>query len=178
MRIRSLTALALSLSLLACQPDDVDSTTDDTAETTDTSDTADTADTGEEEAARIVGDWLSEGEDVSVLLGYFSVVKVEASFNDDGTYTVISTDTEGAPTTYSGTYAADNSTDPQGIVVTQIQPQDGVSRGIFDVDGTTMQYEVVQDGLGYTAPTPESGFGSTSGTGLTEGDNVQVFQVQ
>lgn len=176
MRIRSLTLLALSLSLVACQPDDVDdtNTTDDTA---DTADAGDTADTGEE-APTIEGDWLSEGDDVSVLLGYFSVVKVEASFNEDGSYTVISTDNEGAPTTYSGTYAVDESTEPHGIVVTQTQPAEGVSRGIFAIEDGTMQYEVVQDGLGYTAPTPESGFGSTAGTGLSAGDNIQVFQVQ
>lgn len=177
MRIRALTALALSLSLIACQPDDVDDTNTGTDDTADTADTGDTADSGEETPS-IEGDWLSEGEDVSTLLGYFSVVKVEATFSADGSYTVISTDDQGAPTTYSGTYTVDDSTDPHGIVVTQAQPSAATSRGIFAIDGGTMQYEVVQDGIGYTAPTPETGFGSTAGTGLSEGDNVQVFQAQ
>lgn len=173
MRIRALTALALSLSLVACQPDDVD----DTNTSDDTADTGDTGDTGDETPS-IEDDWLSEGEDVSTLLGYFSVVKVEASFNSDGSYTVISTDDQGAPTTYSGTYTVDDSTDPHGIVVTQTQPSAATSRGIFAIDGATMQYEIVQDGIGYTAPTAETGFGSTTGTGLSAGDNVQVFQAQ
>ncbi|MED5371380.1 MAG: hypothetical protein VX899_10230 [Myxococcota bacterium] len=172
-----MSTLLFSLALtIGCVPDDVDDTnTDDTQ----TQDDTGTDDTGEETPV-ITGDWLSEGEDVSEVLGLYGYVKVDATFNDDGTYTVVSTDGDGATTTFSGTYTADTSTDPHSIVLSQTQPSEATAEGIYAIDGTTMQYEVVQTvpDYGFTAPTPESGFGSTSGPGLSAGQNLQVFQRQ
>ena len=41
-----------------------------------------------------------------------------------------------------------------------------------------MTYEVVQTvpDYGYTPPTPTSGFGTTSGPGVSAGDNVQIYR--
>ena len=52
--------------------------------------------------------------------------------------------------------------------------------GIYEVDGNTLTYEVVQvdPDYGFTPPTPESGFGSTGGPNMTEGINVQVYRRQ
>ena len=163
--------LTLALSL-GCMPDDVD-----TASGADT-DSDDTGETGETGQATIEGNWRSEGADVSYLLGLFDIVSVDASFEAEGSYEVLAYDTANAVITYSGTYTVDTSTTLHSIVLEQSVPESATSRGIFEISGTTMTYEVVQDGLGYTAPTPETGFGSTAGTGVSEGDNTQIFQRQ
>ena len=48
------------------------------------------------------------------------------------------------------------------------------------MSGSTLTYEVVDLGNtdGHTAPTVEGGFGSTTGPGLSSGDNTQTYQRQ
>ncbi|MCB9675748.1 MAG: hypothetical protein H6737_11560 [Alphaproteobacteria bacterium] len=124
----------------------------------------------------IVGDWVSEGADVAPLLAANDVVRVDASFMDDGTYVVTSTDSQGAEIDFSGTFTLDETTSPAGIVLEQTSPYGATARGIWEYDGSMMRYEVVQDGLGFTAPSSDSGFGSTSGPGLEAGWNIQTFR--
>ena len=163
---------------LACAADDYDtgSKTDDTG--TDTPTDTDT-DTTTAEDAPLAGSWLSEGENVSTLLAGdpFNVVSVAATFVDDGTYSVVSVDADGQSGTLTGTYVADESTDPAGIVLTQATPYSATAVGIYQIVGTTLTYEVVQTvpDYGYAPPTPETGFGTTSGNGIESGINVQTF---
>ena len=54
-----------------------------------------------------------------ILAGRFApgdVVQVDADFMEDGTYEVVSTDSAGAATTFTGTYTVDDSTDPASSV--------------------------------------------------------------
>lgn len=130
----------------------------------------------------IVGKWLSEGANVAPLLLGLGIVKIEATFNSDNTYTVVSYDTANAPTTLTGTYAAAKSSvdDIYTITVNQSSPTALTSEGIFKVDATKnpveMQYEIVQTqpSIGATPPTPEAGFGSTNGGALGT-INVQKY---
>jgi len=71
-------------------------------------------------------------------------------------------------------------TDPGTISLSQSVPTEATAEGIWQVSGTTLTYEVVQTDpdFGFTAPTPEAGFGSTAGPGLTPDINVQVYEVQ
>lgn len=186
------------LFALACAPDDVtDKVGDDTAADTggdsgggdsdsngdtggDTgSDTETGGDTGPDS---IVGDWLSDGDNISVLFAGdpFNYVSILCHFGGDGTYTVQATDVDGQQGTLSGTYAADNTTEPGTIVLTQANPYTATAEGIWDVSGTTLTYEVVQTDpdYGFAPPTPESGFGTTSGPNIEPGVNVQVYVSQ
>ena len=170
--------LPLALTFAACEG------TDDTD--TDLGTDADTgmdteSDTGME-AQALVGDWTSEGENVSPLLSSetFDIVEIDASFEADGTYEVTSVDGSGTTVTYTGTYVTDVSTTPATITLTQLTPTEVTSEGIWEVDGTTLTYEVVQTSpdFGFVPPTPEAGFGSTSGPGLVADVNVQVYVAQ
>jgi len=163
---------------LACVPDDVDDTS-----TTDTADTAASIDTDPGTtgpADAFVGRWVSEGADLSPLFGGdpFNYVLIEADFRDDGTYTVVGEDAAGASYDFAGSYLVDDGTSPGTIVQTQTVPYDAVAEGIWSVSGDTLTFEVVQTSpdYGYTAATPEGGFGSTAGPGLAAGDNVQTYQ--
>lgn len=171
------------LALLACMEDDY------TGPSADSGDTgaADTAadDTGAGDTGgdtngtdlALVGDWRSEGDDVSALLAYFDIVQVDATFSADGTYLVTSLDGDGQQTEYVGTYVADDGTTPGSVTLTQSSPYAATSVGIWQVDGATLTYEVAQTqpDYGWSPATPESGFGSTSGGNLDPGDNVQVY---
>jgi hypothetical protein len=79
-----------------------------------------------------------------------------------------------------GTFVADEGTSPATIVLTQTSPYAATAEGIYQVDGDTLTYEVVQTqpDYGFLPPTPETGFGSTSGTGLNPGDNIQIYRRQ
>ncbi len=127
----------------------------------------------------LLGDWLSEGDDISPLFQHPSVdyVRVEASFTASCDYTAYALTGDGSEYDFSGTYTA-TAGSPGSIVQTQAQPFEGVSDGIWQVDGDVLTFEVVLQGYGFTAPTPETGFGSTSGQGLSEGDNVQIYRKQ
>lgn len=130
----------------------------------------------------VVGTWISEGSNVSVLLQtYFAIDSITATFESNNTYLVESY-SAGAKTTYAGTYVQ---TKPSSgtiwtIVLNQSTPTAVTSEGIFEITGTspnfTMKYEVAQTepNIGATAPTVEGGFGSTSGGALSTW-NVQTF---
>ena len=160
--------------LHACAADDYDSGPTDTA----TDPTTDTTPTGTADL-RLAGEWLSEGDDVSTLLAGdpFNIVSVSASFVADGSYSVVSVDADGQSGTLTGTYVIDEGTDPAGIVLTQATPYSATAVGIYQIDGTTLSYEVVQTvpDYGYAPPTPETGFGTTSGNGIEAGINVQTY---
>ncbi|MEQ1505534.1 MAG: hypothetical protein ABMB14_25095 [Myxococcota bacterium] len=169
--MRSLVSLfVLPLLLTACPADDV---TDEGG--------SDTGSTATDPADAIAGDWVSEGDDISPLFqsAFFSYTRIDATFGADGSYTVTSVDANGASYDFAGTYAVTTDTDPRGIVLEQATPSTATAEGIWqvDVDGV-LSYEVVQTtpDIGFAAPTPDGGFGSTSGPGLAAGDNVQVFR--
>ncbi len=163
-----------SLLFLACVEDDVTDgavvDTDDTA--------ADTAgDTGASGNVLPGGTWVSEGDNISALLAYFDFVRVEADFAASS-YEVRATDADGLETTFTGSYTVDLSTVPHGITLAQTSPSSATSSGIWQVEGTTLTYEVVQTSpsSGCTPPTPEAGFGSTAcGQPIPAGSNVQTF---
>lgn len=178
------------LLLLACIEDDYDpndtgASGDDTAghETGDTDTAEDSGDdtgddSGDVDELAIVGAWVSEGDDISPLLAeYGGVVRVEASFGANGSLVASALDGDGETTEYVSTYVAVEGR-PGTITVTQTSPYAATSEGIWQVDGDTLTYEVIQvtPDYGYSPATPESGFGSTSGPYLEEGDNVQVYR--
>ncbi len=133
----------------------------------------------------IVGTWLAEGfttingaqvPNVSPLLfgAPFNTRRIRATFNANGTYTVVTTDSAGSNATLTGTWTT-SAADTAGITirnitVNQTSPSTVTSRGIYQVttDGgtTRMLYEIAQVEpplQGVTPPTPRGGFGSTSG---------------
>jgi hypothetical protein len=171
---RFLVALSL-VALTACVDDSADSGGDpvDTGD----SGTSDSGATGGD-VALTSGTWVSEGDNVSLLLAYFDIVRVEAAFRTDGTYDVASTDESGAVTTLDGTYAVETSTVPHTITLNQTTPQSATAAGIWQITGTTLTYEVVQTSpaVGCSAPTPDTGFGSTRcSPPLAANANVQTF---
>lgn len=164
-----------SLLALACVQDDV--TDNGVSDTSDTAADTDT-DTDGTSASLVGGTWVSEGENISALLQYFDYVRIEASFSSELTYTVEATDADGQVTTFTGAYSTDTRAQPATVVLQQSQPSAAVSEGIWQVDGDTLTYEVVQTtpSTGCTAPTPDAGFGSTScGQPIPAGSNVQIF---
>lgn len=186
-----LALLTLTL-LVACRPDDVD----DTGSPSDGGATdGGTADGGGGDgggdgggtadacaASALLGDWLSQGDDVSPLFqsATFDYASIAASFTADCAYTVLATTGAGDQYTLTGTWSADEGTTPASIVQQQSSPYAATAEGIFQVDGDTLTFEVVQTtpDYGFTAPTPSTGFGSTAGQGLSPGDNTQTYQRQ
>lgn len=156
-------ALLLSFAFVACDKSDNTETTD-------------------PQVIGIVGEWYSSGDNVATLLStYFAVDSIYANFKSDNTYLVESY-SDGAKTTYSGTYTQEKSGVGTiwNITLNQSSPTVVVSEGIFDISTATnpytMQYEVAQTtpSIGATPPTAENGFGSTSG-GQLGTNNVQKF---
>ena len=171
--------------LLACVDDSADpgelSGATDTAGAVDDSSAPDTGAGGGGAVDLASGTWVSEGDDLSALLAYFEVVRVEATFRGDGAYTVVSTDAEGAVTTFTGEYVADRATTPHGIVLTQATPSAATAEGIWQVADATLAYEVVQTSpaVGCSPPTPDGGFGSTRcSPPLNRNANVQTFRLR
>lgn len=118
----------------------------------------------------LVGVWKSEGAG-NVAPGLASLSKtrkIDATFNKNGTYVVVSTDSTNATVTFSGTWAASDvsATQPiRTITLNQTVPSSIVASGIFKVEGTLLTYEVLQTSPaipGFAAPTIAGGFGSTS----------------
>ena len=131
----------------------------------------------------LVGSWLSAGENVAPLLvTLMGIDSIWANFEEDKTYEVIAKDTLGTIITFIGTYANEKSNvdDIYTITLNQSSPTTVTSEGIYQIDKTKtpheMTYEVAQTepDIGATPPTPEAGFGSTSG-GLLGTLNVQKF---
>ncbi|MCK6515611.1 hypothetical protein L6R46_11235 [Myxococcota bacterium] len=176
---RSFTLLLLALGACTGDPYKDDSPTDDSAVTDDTNTTDDSEDPGLD--STLVGAWLSEGENLSPLFAgrFFKYVSVNADFKADSTYAVQAVDEAGATYDFTGTFTIDETTDPASIVLEQATPTVVTAEGIYDVDDADiLTYEVVQttpNPNGFVAPTPETGFGSSSGPGLNPGDNVQKY---
>lgn len=165
--------------LFACIPDDVKESGGDTAgdSSADTSnDSTSDSDTSPSKQD-ITGNWLSEGSNVSPLFQASGFTKILAGFQKDGTSTATVTDTKGKSYDFTGTYTVDTSTNPGTIEVVVISPVQATSRGIWQVDGDTLTYEVAQvtPDKGFVPPTPSSGFGSTSGPNVEAGVNVQIY---
>lgn len=136
-------------------------------------------DANDDEEDPLFGIWVSEGENVAPGLAGppFNNVRIEADFNDDNTYLVEAEDAEGSIVIFSGTYQTTepNSNGIRGITLNQSVPAALVSSGIFRIEGNTMQYEVIQEGLtGVEPPTVAGGFGSTT----VGGDQTGPFWIQ
>jgi len=105
---------------------------------------------------------------------------IYAEFNTDFTYLVEQYDTSGAKLDLVGTYTQEES-DVSGIwtiTVQQSAPSVLTSEGIFEINGDIMRYEIAQTSPelpGVTPPTPQGGFGSTSGGAFGE-SNIQVYE--
>ncbi len=122
---------------------------------------------GEGDVEAIVSDWVSEGA-TNVALGLQMLAKtarINATFAENNTYNVVSIDSSGAEVTFTGTFTLGEETASglRSISLQQTEPTTVVSEGIFQIDGTTMSYEVIQTepNIGAEAPTVEGGFGST-----------------
>jgi len=128
----------------------------------------------------IVGTWVSEGaENVSLGLQLISkTARIDAEFNENGTYNVVSTDSLGSEVVFTGTFELGEETDSgiRSITLQQSEPTAVVSGGIFQIEGNLMTYEVIQTepNIGAEAPTVEGGFGST----LVGGDAQGTLWVQ
>ncbi len=186
-RLPTVMLLGAGLLLVGCVDDSAkDDVVTDTADTStdtaaDTGDTTDTNDTSAGDASLTAGTWVSAGDDVSDLLAYFDVARVEAVFNGDGSYDVVSTDTQGTETTLTGTWTASAATTPGTITLNQATPSTATAEGIWQIEGRTLTYEVVQTSpaVGCSPATPADGFGSTRcSPPLTRNANVQTFQLQ
>lgn len=84
---------------------------------------------------RIVGDWVSEGENVAPGLAgnpAFPTARIDATFRSNGTYTVEATNTDGAVVTFAGQFetAASANGTIRTIVLNQDVPATVTSRGI------------------------------------------------
>lgn len=136
----------------------------------------------------IIGNWLSQGNDVAPLLASkpFYYTKITATFNTDGTYTVDGIDTSNKDTTFTGTWSAEQSSVPGiwNITVTQTQPASTLAVGIYQIDTGSapahMTYEVVQTQPtnGLAPPTADKGFGSTVFNGMQIATLIQKFDRQ
>lgn len=132
----------------------------------------------------IMGKWLSEGANVAPLLvTYFNVLKVEAEFKTDYTYSVNQFNVGNTTTTpdliFTGTYVIEKSTTGNIWTITcnQELPYAAAASGIFEVktNPEVMWYEVVQTtGTQNVPPTPQAGFGSSNGGSLGT-INIQKF---
>jgi hypothetical protein len=168
--------LLLALVLGCVDDSGVGDPVDDSAVVTD--DTAGSA-TGGGSGTLEEGPWRSEGADLSVLLAYLRVVRVDAAFDADGTYTVASTDSDGATATYAGTWEADTAANPHGIVLEQSSPSRATAAGLWDVTDGVLRYEIVQTEpvTPCSPPTAATGFGSTRcSPPLAPDANVQTFR--
>ncbi len=130
----------------------------------------------------IVGEWYSSGQNVAVLLRtYFQVDSIYAKFESNNTYFVESF-SNGAKTTYTGTYVQAKSGVGNIWIITlsQSTPTAVTSVGIFEISTETnpytMRYEVAQTepNIGATPPTAQAGFGSTN-NGALQTWNIQTF---
>lgn len=117
----------------------------------------------------IVGSWISQGEDVAPGLAGapFNTARIDAEFNENGTYEVISIDANDAQVTFRGTYelGAETASGIRSIVLSQSEPVAVTSTGIFQVEGNRMTYEVIQTTPAienFNPPTVAGGFGSTT----------------
>lgn len=132
----------------------------------------------------LVGTWLSSGADMAK--GFngppLNFVEITVVFNDNGTYDIDATNTEGGVTEMSGTWSSMASSQPGIFTVVQNQTAPNVvtSEGIYQIDGDRMTFEIIQTqpSVGATPPTPEDGFGSTQLQGKKTDVWVQKYARQ
>jgi hypothetical protein len=159
---------------------DPDAQLSDTAKGVDTVDdtAADTDSPDEDRGPALVGDWTSEGSDISDLFADdpFNIVLVEATFRANSTYEVSSQDSAGDRATFTGTWSVDPSTDPPGITLEQSAPYVATSEGLYAVAGDVLTYEIVQTEPDYGFAPPIGDFGTTTGPGVDPGVNIQTFR--
>lgn len=167
----------IAFALFACLPDDY--TGEGLTPLGDTS-SAPTASTEPDGEMTIVGEWLSEGADLSELFSAdpFAYASVTAVFRADGTFLVTAVDGQGTEYPLEGDFTVGTTTMPATIAIVQTEPYAAEASGIWEVAGDTLTYEVVQTtpDYGFGPPTPERDFGSTTGPGLAPGANVQTYQ--
>ncbi|MCX4244964.1 hypothetical protein [Paraliomyxa miuraensis] len=160
----------------------VGSDTGDTeADTTAGEETAMATTTGECPDVELVGEWLSEGENVAPLLAGapFNLVSIQAIF-DEVTYEVNSADAGGSMYQQTGTWTADPCPGTENkfhIVLEQTAPSALTAEGIYEIDPcmdpAMMRYEVIQvmPDIGFVAPTCDDDFGTVD----PGADNTQVY---
>ncbi|GAB1351135.1 hypothetical protein MASR1M107_33500 [Ignavibacteriales bacterium] len=123
----------------------------------------------------LVGKWLSEGANVAPGLKSISKTKkIDATFNANGTYKVISTDSSDVQVTFEGTFStkAVAGMSIREITLNQTAPTTLQSTGIYRVNTTGLWYEILQTTpaiTGFTAATSAEGFGSTKYNGAALG---------
>jgi hypothetical protein len=132
----------------------------------------------------IIGNWYSSGGNVAPLLvTYFTVDSIYAEFKADNTYEVEqynTGNTSGTPDLiFTGTFTIEKSLTGEiwTIDINQDLPYTATSGGIFEIKTSpeVLWYEVVQiSGTQNTPPTPEDGFGSSTG-GAFGDTNIQKF---
>lgn len=156
--MKKLLALTLGLALLATGCDSV----------------GDDPGTGDDPTA-IHGTWVSEGENLAPGFRPFGITRIVATFNANGTYVVRST-IGGNQFEQTGTYTTQASAVGQirTIELQQLTPNQLTARGIYEVQGTTMRYEVLDVSQG-TPPTPQGGFGSSVAGNDPRGHWTQVY---
>lgn len=139
----------------------------------------------DDDVEAIVGVWLSQGA-TNVAPGLQQLTKtakIDAVFEANATYNVVATDSTGSAVTYTGTYVLgeETATGIRTITLAQTAPTSVTSEGIFQIDGNTMTYEVIQTSpdIGASAPTVDGGFGSTLVGGVSYGTYwTQAFEKQ
>lgn len=112
----------------------------------------------------LTGAWFSEGGNLSESDMEAGVIRIEATFNEDGTYEINTRRVRN--NTASGTYEVDRTTSPASIILNQEEPEEATFEGIWSVSQAVLTWEVVQTDpdLGLDPATPSGGFGSAEGT--------------
>jgi len=137
----------------------------------------------------IIGNWISEGANVSTLFAgsYFNILKVEANFKADFTYVVNQYNKTNTTTTpdivFTGTFEIAKSTTGNIWTITcnQELPYTATASGIFEIKTSpeVLWYEVVQtSGTQNVPPTPAAGFGSSNGGTLLDWNIQKYVRVQ
>lgn len=124
-------------------------------------------------------EYQSSGSNVAPLLSIlFGTDSIYARFNLDNTYLVEQYDTNNVKIDFAGTYLQTETGTGNiwSIVLEQSSPSVLTATGIFEINGNTMTYEVVQTNpdIGAVPPTAAAGFGSSNGGALGT-SNVQTF---
>jgi len=109
----------------------------------------------------IVGDWLSEGENLGVAFAELGFTSIGVVFDADGGY-VVTSDFAGTPIVQEGVYttSASSNGNIRTIRLEQSVPNALVAEGIYEVDADGLVYEAIDVSQG-TPPTAEGGFGSS-----------------
>lgn len=154
-----------------------DAETDTAADTTGDPTEGETGTTTGMDDVTIVGNWLSEGDNVApILVQLANTASIAATF-EDMSYDVLTTDGDGQEVQFSGVYTveASGTGNIMNITLEQSAPSVITSQGIYEIDNSTnpptMTYEVVQTipDIAAELPTAEAGFGGTNlGADLTQ----------